>query len=813
MGARKKVKPQEVSLPNVSLLADELFDVHRKMFASSEKFKGAQEQWSALKKALAQIAAHEEMLLQTARSLTSSMDEKEILARIANGAMRVLNADEADIYLLSRDGETLQPVVALGPQYIQEIMGTPLKVDASLTGKAVKLKQSLIVNEVASDPDAYQIPGTPDDHDERLIISPLTTEDRVIGALVITRLGAHFSNEDLKLAEAYAAFASSVLVNVNTHTDLEKEIAERVRVEGALRENERKYREMTDFLPQIIFEMDLNGRVTFANQYAFSAMGYTKEEFDAGLSAFDMIVPEERERARKIVRDVILKAEYPPQEFRIARKDGSRFYAIVLISPTTCDNHLAGFRGVIIDIDARKRAEEALRQSEESYRGLFNSVDDAIYIQDEKGDFLDVNEGAAKMYGYSRGEFVGRNHEFIAAPERNDLEKILSLEKKAYRGEPQGYEFWGKGKNGQVFLQEVRLYPGTYYGRQVIISVGTDITKRRTAENALRESETRYRQLVELSPDTIAIFKDGKFAYINPTGLKMMGAGSRDEVIGKSILSIIAPEDTETIKAQLESAEVKRKYQPPMKAKFIRMDQTIVNVEVVAIPITFDGKPAWQVVAHDITEQTQAQSNVQQASEDLFKAYEATLEGWSHALEMRERETAGHSRRVADITVALAQKLGVASDQLIQIRRGAVLHDIGKLSIPDRILLKPEPLTKEEWVIMRQHPGFAYELLSPITYLEPALEIPCNHHERWDGTGYPRGITGEEIPLSARIFSVVDEWDALTSDRPYRRAWTREAARQYLRDQRGKKFDPIIVDAFLKLMVVTDEFSTLSDPF
>ena len=809
MSARKKVKQQEVSLPNVISLADQLFEVNKKISTSSEEFRGVQEKWEALKKALAQITSHEEMLLDTARYLTSNLDEKEILTRIANGAMRVLNADEADIYLLSKDGMLLQPMVAIGPQYIQEILSAPLKVDGSLTGKAVRQKHSLIVNDIRDESDAYQIPGTPVDTEERLIISPLTDEDEVIGALCITRLGALFSMEDLKLAEAYAAFASSVLVNVNTHTDLEKEMAERSKAEGALRESEKKYRELTDFLPQIIFEMDLTGRLTFVNRFAFSTMGYTNEEFDKGLNAFDMIALEDRERAMDSIGRLMSRESYPAQEFRIIRKDGSSFHSIILASPIMVRNQPAGIRGVIIDINARKKAEEALKQSEESYHGLFNSVDDAIYIQDENGKFLDVNEGAAKMHGYSRSELMGHTPEFISAPGKNDPEKILSLVHKAYQGEPQQYEFWGKRKNGQIFLKDVRLYQGNYYGRQIVISVATDITKRRMAENALKESEARYRQLVELSPDAIAIHTGGKFVYINPAGLKMLGAQSRDEIIGKPVLSIVAPDYVEAVKNRLKLAEQHRKYQPPVIEQFIRLDKTIIDAEVVSIPITFDGKLAWQVVAHDISEQVQAQKKEQQASEDLFKAYEATLEGWSHALEMRERETAGHSRRVADITVALAQKLGVEPDQLIQIRRGAILHDIGKLSIPDRILLKPEPLTKEEWVIMRQHPVFANELLSPITYLAPALEIPCNHHERWDGSGYPNGMKDEEIPLSARIFSVVDEWDALTSDRPYRRAWTREAARQYLRDQRGKIFDPKVVDAFLKLMVVTEEFQKL----
>jgi PAS domain S-box-containing protein len=809
MSARKKVKQQDVSLPNVISLAENLFEVNKKKSASREEFKSTQEKWEALKKALAQITAHEEMLLDTARYLTSNLDEKEILTRIANGAMRVLHADEADIYLLSEDGDLLQPMVAIGPQYIQEILSAPLKVGASLTGKAVRQKHSVIVNDIRDEADAYQVPGTPVDTEERLIIAPLTDEDDVIGALCITRLGALFSMEDLKLAEAYAAFASSVLVNVNTHTDLEKEVKERTKAEGALRESEKKYRELTDFLPQIIFEMDLKGRFTFVNRFAFSTMGFTYEDFEKGLNAYDFIEPEDRERAEANLSRLIETGTYPAQEFRIIRKDGSRFHAIFLASPILVRKQPIGFRGVIIDISARKQVDEALKQSEESYHGLFNSVDDAIYIQDEDGKFLDVNEGTAKMYGYSRGEMIGRILEDIEAEGKNDLEKIYSLVRKAFKGEPQQYEFWGMRKKGQVFLQDVRLYQGTYYGKQVVISVATDITKRRMAENALKESEARYRQLVELSPDAIAIHSGGKFVYINPAGLKMLGAKSREDIIGKPVLSIVAPGYIDVVKNQLKFAEQNRKYQPPVIEQFIRLNKSIIDAEVVSIPITFDGKLAWQMVAHDISEQVRAQLKEQQATEELFKAYEATLEGWSHALEMRERETAGHSRRVADITVALCKKMGVPSDQLIQIRRGAILHDIGKLSIPDRILLKPEPLTKEEWVIMRQHPVFAFELLSPIKYLTPALEIPCNHHERWDGTGYPNGIKGEEIPLSARIFSVVDEWDALTSDRPYRRAWTKEAARQYLRDQRGKIFDPKVVDAFLKLMVVTGEFQKL----
>lgn len=188
-----------------------------------------------------------------------------------------------------------------------------------------------------------------------------------------------------------------------------------------------------------------------------------------------------------------------------------------------------------------------------------------------------------------------------------------------------------------------------------------------------------------------------------------------------------------------------------------------------------------------------------QSNTELRLAYETTLEGWSRALDLRDNDTQGHTARVAGLTVLLGQALGMDAEAMLHLRRGALLHDIGKMGIPDAILLKPGPLTDQEWEVMRRHPVYAFELLSPISYLRPALDIPHLHHERWDGSGYPLGLKGEEIPLSARVFAVVDVWDALTSSRPYRAEVSVERAREILRDGAGKDFDPHIVEAFLKL--------------
>lgn len=185
---------------------------------------------------------------------------------------------------------------------------------------------------------------------------------------------------------------------------------------------------------------------------------------------------------------------------------------------------------------------------------------------------------------------------------------------------------------------------------------------------------------------------------------------------------------------------------------------------------------------------------------ELSLAYDTTLEGWSKALDLRDKETEGHTQRVVDITLRIAQSMGIPDEELTHMRRGALLHDIGKVGIPDSILLKPGPLTEEEWEIMKRHPVYAYELLYPITHLRPALDIPYCHHEKWDGSGYPRGLKGEQIPLAARIFAVVDVWDALTSDRPYRKAWTSKKTLEYIREQSGIQFDPKIVETFMSLI-------------
>jgi len=192
--------------------------------------------------------------------------------------------------------------------------------------------------------------------------------------------------------------------------------------------------------------------------------------------------------------------------------------------------------------------------------------------------------------------------------------------------------------------------------------------------------------------------------------------------------------------------------------------------------------------------------NLQHSRDELMLAYDTTIEGWSRALDYRDKETEGHSKRVTELTTKIAQTMGIGNTDVIHIRRGSLLHDIGKLGVPDRILFKRGQLTPREWSTMRKHPEIAFELLSPIPFLRPAITIPYCHHEKWDGTGYPRGIHGEQIPLDARIFAVVDMWDALTNDRPYRPSWPRNDALLHIRSLSGTHFDPAVLDSFFAII-------------
>ena len=287
---------------------------------------------------------------------------------------------------------------------------------------------------------------------------------------------------------------------------------------------------------------------------------------------------------------------------------------------------------------------------------------------------------------------------------------------------------------------------------------------------------------------------------------------SCEEVIGKNCRFLQGPDRQQSALIELRAA-LKQGTACSVILQNYRKDGTPFWNELILSPV-FDAAGAlthFIGVQTDITRRKCAEEEILQANSileqkvqertrELEQAYDATLEGWVKALDIRDHETHGHTQRVTQMTLRLAQAMGISAAEMLHIHRGALLHDIGKIGIPDHVLLKPGKLNDEEWEIMKRHAVYAYEWLFPIEYLSPALAIPYCHHEKWDGTGYPCGLRGEEIPLAARLFAMVDVWDALSSDRPYRKAWPQDRVMDHLCSLGGTHFDPEVLEVFLNIL-------------
>ena len=285
---------------------------------------------------------------------------------------------------------------------------------------------------------------------------------------------------------------------------------------------------------------------------------------------------------------------------------------------------------------------------------------------------------------------------------------------------------------------------------------------------------------------------------VNDSMVEMLRASGREALVNRSFREFVQEEYRETYDSLIELAQFQPTPTPSYELVLIDSESLELYTSIYMFRTRTNRRDAVQFVVRNLSDWKLVQDQLVRANLELEHAYQSTLYGWGKALELRDYETKGHTHRVTEKTVDLALHMGVHLEEIVHLRHGAMLHDIGKMAIADDILQKPGPLSSDEWAQMRLHPVYAYELLLPIEYLRPAIDIPYCHHERWDGCGYPRGLRQEEIPLSARIFSVVDVWDALLSKRPYREAWPEERAVAYIRDNAGVQFDHEVVSRFLE---------------
>lgn len=518
--------------------------------------------------------------------------------------------------------------------------------------------------------------------------------------------------------------------------------------------------------------------------------------------------------------------------------DGSKEWFSLSIQPIPEGVFILSF-----EITEWKRAVEELRLSEQKFSILFDKAAFAASLsRASDGSFLNINEAFERTFGFKKQEVVGKNsHELGINPDADSLPRILTQLKE--NGSVRNLEMVLNTKSGEPRFFSVNLDLMNIGDEKYILNTTQDITERKKTEleiikrlqniQSLRKIDQAIAGSLDLGL-TLSVVLEQVKTQLNVDAASVLlfnsatqvlefaaGSGFHSKAIEKSRLRLgeghggRAAQERKTICVANLPIHINQFVRASLLVDegFIAYSATplIAKGKVVGVLEVFHREPLFpdenwlgffEVLAGQTAiavESANLFTELIHSNDQLFKAYDSTIEGWSHALDLRDKETEGHTQRVTEVTISLARTAGIADKELVHVRRGALLHDIGKMGVPDQILLKPGKLTDDEWVIMRKHTTFAYELLSPIEYLRPALDIPYCHHEKWDGSGYPRGLKREEIPLVARLFAIVDVWDALISDRPYRQGWPIDKVIEHIRLLNGTHFDPTVVGLFMQM--------------
>ena len=731
------------------------------------------------------------------------------------------------------------------------IYGTPIALISLLDAGRQWFKSKMGFPDVEADARFAGNPLVTGETDVRFCASaPLVTADgHALGTLCVIDHAPHALTAEQE--SALQALSRQVIARL----EMRRQLADRRKVERDLRAGEALKATILQSTLDCVITVDQDGRVMEWNPVAEETFGRRREEA-IGRELAELIVPPAlREAHRRGIAHYLATGEGPILGKRIEisamRSDGSELPVELAIMPILLEGESPVFIVTIRDISERKRTEEALRLAHaemetrveqrtaalaeanlalaaegderrqmqaqlahalQERENIMETVPDILFRLDLSGRLTQWNRKMEAVTGLSAEELKDR-----------DAMALFSLEERGTVGAAIVQAFvtgYAKVEAHLLALEGVPV-PHEFSGVPLrdaagavigLTGMGRDITGSKRQQADLAESEQRYRSLVEHSPEGILVYSDSRIAYLNRAALKLFGAETSQQLLGRSVFDVVHPDWHDEARERARLSQQDRESSSLAEFKYLRMDGSAVEVEAVSTPILFEGKPAGQVLIRDITGRKQAEREIHhlhteltQAYQRALNAYDATIEGWSRALDYRDHETEGHSRRVTELTMQLAQAIGVGAEELIHVRRGALLHDIGKMAVPDSVLLKPGPLDAAEWEVMRRHPAYAQEMLTPIAFLRPALDIPRCHHEKWDGTSYPEGLRGEQIPLAARLFAVVDVWDALRSDRPYRKAWDWDRTLDHIRGLSDTHFDPQVVGTFLALMAEGDQ--------
>ena len=620
------------------------------------------------------------------------------------------------------------------------------------------------------------------------------------------------------------------------------DISERVASQKALEDSEQRWRLLYDEAPLPYQSIRHDGKIIAVNEEWLAMLGYQREEV-LGQPFSNFLTPDSAHNFQKALPSLFQLEQSQTLFFDVVRKD-SQILVVSMHGRLVRGEQETHLLCILTDVTASRAAEEALRRSEDKFARVFRTSPDAININRLRdGMYLEINDGFTELTGYTQEDIQGKSSTDIAIwadpADRDFLVKGLRAD-----GEVKNLEARFRFKDGsiQTGLMSAKLIDVN--GEPCIISITRDISDRKRNEELvqrqLRYLETLRRVDLAISASidlklTLQLFLEQVTTQLMVDAAIIYLLDPQTKRLTSDTYSGFRHQNLQGVSLALgqgyagQAALTRRTIHDP---DFSHADESLLAVPslreekfvsyfavpliaknlVVGVLELFHRQPIindteWITFMEAMSSQaalaidnSRLFTDLQRANMDLTMAYDATIEGWARALELRDGETKGHSLRVTALVIELARRMGLHGEALTHIRRGALLHDIGKMAVPDNILLKPGELTEDEWEVMRRHPIYAYEMLADVEFLRLALDIPYCHHEHWDGSGYPRGLAGEAIPLSARIFSVVDGWDALTSDRPYRPAWGVDETRAYIIANSGKLYDPEAVTVFLKML-------------
>jgi len=666
--------------------------------------------------------------------------------------------------------------------------------------------------------------------------------------LIIANKELVYQNEEKGKRAAELIIANKELVYQNE--EKQKRAVELSTVVGNLKRSEELLRETGAIAKMGGAEINLSNMTFNWTDEVFRIHELEPGRMPSVEEAIDFFAPDARPIIQEAINNAIANSEGWNLELPFFTSKGKYLWVRTIGKPEMKDGKTSRILCVFQDITERKQAEEALRNREDMLQKIFDTLPVGLWIADKDGKLLRGNPAGVKIwsaepkvgppdYGIFKGRRLPSGEDIKAGDwalahtirdKVTIVDELLEID-----------AFDGKKKTILNFSAPVLDAQGVIQGA---IVVNQDITELKQAENRIRRQLEHLLALsnidrviasnfdlnLSLSEILLHVTKElgvdaADILILNP-GLQMLefsaGQGFRTNAVrnahvrlgegyaGQAALerklvripNMQAKTDNPNLTLRLTGEDFVWYYGVPLIAK-----GQVKGVLEVFHRGALEPDAEWFDFLNTLAGQTAVAienstlfESLQRSNSELGLAYDATIEGWSHALDLRDEETEGHTLRVTEMTVKLARLVGLSEADLVQVRWGALLHDIGKMGVPDRILLKPGPLTDEEWLVMKKHPSFAYEMLSPIRYLRLALDIPYCHHEKWDGSGYPRALKGAQIPLVARVFAVVDVWDALRSDRPYRPAWTEEKVREHIRSSAGTHFDPQVVDSFMQLL-------------